>query len=853
MNTLARFLVKRWRELRQQHRRLRTFFIFTTALLGALIFSKPLTYSSLSFRSLYPHVANYRWSFLDLVRITLQTLWLVFVNFHNRANKKPTVSTTNLPMKLRHTALSTVLNSLRYLANTLFTRMTIIAPHLLGSTVFRIVFTLIAALIVAVTISLPMDASAQAIMLIAFWAVALWVRGSSGRLPVLLMIVLSVLVSSRYLWWRITQTINWDIPLDATFGIILLSAEFYAWTILVLGYIQTAWPLNRQVASLPESTDNWPHVDIFIPSYNEPLSVVRPTILAALAIEWPEEKLSVYVLDDGKRPDFKAFCAEAGAGYIVRPDNSHAKAGNLNHALTKTKGEYVAIFDCDHIPTRSFLQLSIGWFYHDPKLALVQTPHHFFSPDPFEKNLSIFRNKPNENELFYGLIQDGNDLWNSSFFCGSCAVLKRAPLEEIGGIATETVTEDAHTALKMHRLGYTSAYLNIPQAAGLATESLADHIGQRIRWARGMAQIFRLDNPLFGRGLNAGQRLCYLNAMLYFFNGIPRVIFMLAPLAFLILGSYIIFAPAVMIAAFALPHIIHSYLTNSRHQGVHRHSFWAEMYETVLAWYILKPTTVALFAPHLGKFNVTSKGGLNTTEFFDWKISKPYLALVCLSFIGVGFGMWRFLFGPSEEFLSVVLNLLWITYNLIILGGAIAVAEEAKQVRKTHRISVNRTVTMITEEGHAYPVNFVDYAVSSVGIQLPDSLKVSHGQEVYMVLDCRLSPRAFKGKVVSVRGQTVGVHLHFASIQEEQLFICATFGRADAWINWRPTNEDKPLNSFYNVIGISFSGYRRLVKQFAPFLLPFVGIIQMFWQKLKSVLPKKPSILEINNKGSRHV
>ena len=100
----------------------------------------------------------------------------------------------------------------------------------------------------------------------------------------------------------------------------------------------------------------------------------------------------------------------------------------------------------------------MGWFLGDPKLALVQTPHHFFSPDPFERNLSNFRKVPNEGGLFYGLIQNGNDLWNGTFFCGSCAIIRRGPLEEIGGVAVETVTEDAHTSLRLHRLGYNSAY-----------------------------------------------------------------------------------------------------------------------------------------------------------------------------------------------------------------------------------------------------------------------------------------------------------------------------------------------------------------------------------------------------------
>ncbi len=131
-------------------------------------------------------------------------------------------------------------------------------------------------------------------------------------------------------------------------------------------------------------------------------------------------------------------------------------------------------------------------------------------------------------------------MWDATFFCGSCAVIRRGPLDEIGGIAVETVTEDAHTSLRLHRRGYTSAYMRIPQAAGLATESLSAHIGQRIRWARGMVQIFRLDNPLFGKGLKLVQRVCYANAMLHFLSGIPRLIFLTAPLAFLLLHAYII-------------------------------------------------------------------------------------------------------------------------------------------------------------------------------------------------------------------------------------------------------------------------------------------------------------------------
>src|SRR5262249_48163111 len=154
-------------------------------------------------------------------------------------------------------------------------------------------------------------------------------------------------------------------------------------------------------------------IDVLIPTLNEPVSVIRPTIVASQDMDWPRDRLNVYVLDDGKRPEVAALCAELGVNYVRRPDSRHAKAGNVNYALeTVATSEYVAIFDCDHVPTRSFLQVSLGWFLKDERLAVLQTPHMFFSPDPFERNLNTFKSVPNEGELFYGLLQDGNDLWN---------------------------------------------------------------------------------------------------------------------------------------------------------------------------------------------------------------------------------------------------------------------------------------------------------------------------------------------------------------------------------------------------------------------------------------------------------
>mgnify|MGYP000358390293 FL=1 len=599
-------------------------------------------------------------------------------------------------------------------------------------------------------------------------------------------------------------------------GLILLIAETYAWVVLVLGYFQVVWPLNRQPVPLPEDMDLWPTVDIFVPTYNEDLNVVKNTVYASLGIDWPKDKISVWILDDGNREEFRQFARDVGVEYIARATHEHAKAGNINNALKYAKGEFVSIFDCDHVPTRSFLQMTMGWFLKDKKLAMMQTPHHFFSPDPFERNLGRFRKTPNEGTLFYGLLQDGNDMWDATFFCGSCAVIRREPLDAIGGIAVETVTEDAHTSLRLHRLGYTSAYMRLPQAAGLATESLSAHIGQRIRWARGMVQIFRLDNPLFGKGLKLPQRLCYLNAMFHFLSGVPRLIFLTAPLAFLLLHAYIIYAPALMIALFVLPHMIHASLTNSKIQGKYRHSFWSEIYETVLAWYIAPPTMVALFAPHKGTFNVTAKGGLVKEEYVDWVISRPYIFLVLLNLVGVAFGIWRYMYGPPDEHFTIWVSLVWVFYNLVILGGAVAVSVESKQVRRSHRVEIKMPGAISREDGHLFSCTVHDFSDGGVGIHINGDAQVLEEQKVNLLLKRGQQEYVFPTQVVRVQGSEVGLKLLPMSTRQHIDFVQCTFARADTWALWQDSfPEDKPLESLMDILKLGFRGYRHLA-EFAP-------------------------------------
>lgn len=801
-----------------------SFVFLKSEVLGVPTWKLPLIY--------YPQINFAAPRFFDSARFIIQTFWLIC--FRQNVTYSSSQSLTNLSVlaaekirRLFYLPFESVAKGVRWLERAASqvrnpeVRESIKATKLGMALNYFMLF--VVTLLALLCFTVPFDYQAQIVFVLSLWALAMMVRRMPGRFPTLLLIILSVTASCRYLWWRYSSTLNWDDSLALFLGCVLLLAETYSWIVLMLGYFQTSWPLNRKPVLLPEDQSVWPTIDLLIPTYNEDLDVVKATVYASMGVDWPRDKINIHILDDGKRDSFRNFAKSVGVNYIRRPTNEHAKAGNINYALKQTNGEFVAIFDCDHIPTRAFFQITMGMFLKDPKLALIQTPHHFFSPDPFERNLSNFRDVPNEGNLFYGLIQDGNDLWDATFFCGSCAILRREPLEEVGGIAIETVTEDAHTSLRMHRLGYRSAYLKQPISAGLATETLSAHVGQRIRWARGMAQIFRVDNPLTGKGLKLAQRLCYLNAMMHFLSGIPRIVFLLAPLAFLLLHSYVIYAPALAIVLYVLPHMAHASMTNSRMQGDYRYSFWGEVYETVLAWYIARPTTVALFAPHKGKFNVTAKGGLVEKSHYDWVISRPYLVMVALNIIGLAAGFYRLATGPQNEISTVIVNILWTMYNLLILGAAVAVAVEAKQIRKGHRVEVDIDAAVRFPSGHLIQAQMKDFSLGGMRVKI-DGLQEDVtpnllGQKLDIVLNRGNQEFAFPVTVAYAKNGIFGLQLHQLSNSQQIQYVQCTFARADTWAKWQQSYQsDKPLSSMQVVLKVGLDGYKRLL-QHSPYLV----------------------------------
>lgn len=776
--------------------------------------------------TLFPHVDFNAPRAGDIFRVLLQALFLCFVRVFSKESLLRTNPLVRLVVgifllidrfgaflgRIGSRVLSGIGNN--YAATHRSTVRTM--PSRFTKALSRAVL-LIALALAVLCITQPFDLRGQVIFL-SIVLFSAWVfTHVKARVTLMVLFVISVTVSGRYLWWRCTSTIQAAGALELFFSLMLLAAEIYAFIVMVLGYFQVCWVLDRKPKKLPADRSTWPTVDIFIPTYNESLEVIKPTVFAAKNLDWPADKLRVHLLDDGSRDAFAAFASDVGVNYIKRVEHNHAKAGNINHALGRTDGEFIVIFDCDHVPSCDFLTSTVGWLVADDKIALVQTPHHFYSPDPFEKNLHLERSMPIENSLFHDFIQKGNDTWNAVMFCGSSAVMRRKALLEIGGIAVETVTEDAHTSLKLNRLGWKSAFISKPLASGLSTESLSAHIGQRIRWARGMIQIFRLDNPLFGKGLTLPQRLCFFNAMVHFLHGLPRLIFLMAPLPYMFADIYVIYATAAAIFAYVIPHMVHAAITNQILQRGYRYPFLGGVYETVLSWYILLPTTVALIFPHKGKFNVTAKGVTIDKKYVDWSIAKPILFLIALNLAGLAVGLYKTFASPDPQVSSLVINFAWVLYNLIVLGAAAAVAVEEVQKHRLPRIPL-KTPVAVAAGGAREAAQLLEYSQTELRVELSEKLAraLTAGDEIRVEFETRGQTHSFVCRVEKLDGRALELTVILPTHAEEIALNRCTFAREGMWaIPPEGHTDDRFATGFARLIGFAAYGYKSLI-EFLP-------------------------------------
>ncbi|MBS1147091.1 MAG: hypothetical protein H6R08_1267 [Proteobacteria bacterium] len=566
-----------------------------------------------------------------------------------------------------------------------------------------------------------------------------------------------------YLNWRL-GSFNAAHPI---FSVLLYSAELFGFMTACLNVFMT-WRLSVRVAPLPAAGLK---VDVFIPTYNEDVDLVRRTAMAAQAMDYPHE---TWILDDGNREAMRDLAQSLGLRYLARTDNAHAKAGNLNHALPHSTADLIATFDADHAPRRDFLTKTLGYFA-DPLVAFVQTPQDFYNLDSYQNRTDASSHVAwSEQSLFFRVIQRGKDYWNAAFYCGSCAVIRRQSLDSIGGFATGTVTEDIHTSLLLHKKGLRSVYHDEALAYGVAPAKIEPFLKQRVRWGVGAMNVWRKEGILFARGLTLAQRLNYLATVLAYFDGWQKAFFYFAPVYVLMAGAMPVAADGWVFLLHFAPYYLLNFLAFEEISRGYGRSVLIEQYNMArfasFAW-----STLGVFKIRK-RFGVTDKNTEAHSSSLGFLL--PQLAVVGLNALAIPVGIALFyLYGHLPED-GMWANVVWAVINtwLAVMVVSFTLARGINR-RNEYRFAmplaarlngVLGTVDDLSPNGLKFygllgPVAVHD--VMPITLYLPDGM-------LHAKLEIRMLEQAQSGEETYIRSIGGGLqNLPQASIQRIEQFL----------------------------------------------------------------------------------
>jgi tetratricopeptide (TPR) repeat protein/cellulose synthase/poly-beta-1,6-N-acetylglucosamine synthase-like glycosyltransferase len=491
-----------------------------------------------------------------------------------------------------------------------------------------------------------------------------------------LIILCSLAVCLSYLGYRLLFTLNLTTAYAAFVSIFLLAGEAYGVFVLVLCFLQV-WD-SREPPQQPVLEGRT--VDVFVPTYNEDPQLLRATLEACQRLDYPHR---TYLCDDGgtearlnnpahadsaraRAELLKSICAELGANYVTRPKNEHAKAGNLNYAFARTDGEFIIILDADHVPEPHLITRLIGYF-RDEKLGFVQTPHAFYNFNNFQARLDHKNRRYwEEGHLFYEVIQPGRNRWNCPIFAGSAAMFRRKALAEVGYIATETITEDMHTGMRVNARGWKSMAISERLVAGQAAPDITTFHSQRIRWGEGNLSIMAHDNPLTMRGLTLPQRFCYLGSMVHWAGGLFKMSIYLTPLLMMFTGVPPVAEFTWTLAAFTLLYLIASIYGVQVASNGFGSFFNGELFCMINFWTQVQGTMKALFWRKFQQFVVTSKRGRQAKTI--WPYIRPHLVLMAVSVLALVWGWARVAWGISDDYFKPIIPTFWILFHVALAG-----------------------------------------------------------------------------------------------------------------------------------------------------------------------------------------
>lgn len=563
-----------------------------------------------------------------------------------------------------------------------------------------------------------------------------------------------------YLGWRTLYTVpTKDGVLSLIAGVALLVVELLGMLEAFVHYFNMHSIENHEVPVVPP--EEYPDVDVFIATYNEPVDLLYKTVNGCVHMKYPDKnKVHIYLCDDGRRAEVRELAQQMGVGYLDREDNQGAKAGNLNHAMSVTNSPLIATFDADMVPQNHFLMVMAAYFVDQEmknreldekdriKLGFIQSPQSFYNPDLFQFNLFSEGRIPNEQDYFYKDVQVARNKSNSVIYGGSNTLIAREALEAVGGFYTGSITEDFATGILIQKKGFICYAINTVLASGLSPTSLKSLINQRVRWARGCIQTGRKMHLLLSRNLKLAQKSNYLASVWYWYASWKRLIYIMSPLLFSVFGVMVVKCSLVEVLIFWLPMYISSNVCLKMMSRNIRTAKWTNLYETVIFPYLLIPVLLETFGISMKKFKVTKKGGAESEETNIWH-AVPHFVLVILSVIGItNCVRWTFKTGRIDYFVI----LFWLVLNMYNLVMSLFFVMGRRVVRNAERQSV--TMNCVVKTAYEQEAGTtIDISESGISVKLERTMDIDEEEDAELILNDGRYQAILSGRVVLVQNR----------------------------------------------------------------------------------------------------
>lgn len=506
--------------------------------------------------------------------------------------------------------------------------------------------------------------------------------------------IFGLLLSLVYVTWRIFFTLPNIATIDFIFAFLLLFFETIAFgqNIVLRLLFSKHDPIILERNAI---FDEYPTIDVIISTYNESLEILERTIVGCLNINYPKDKLNIYIGDDGKRNEVNNLCTNYNIHYITRINNKNAKAGNINNVLKTATSEFILLLDADMIPKTTIIT-SMLYYFEDEDTGFVQSPQVFYNQDPFQYNLGIGLDIPNEQDFFMRTMQEKRALFNSVLHVGTNALFRRKAIDDIGGIPIGSITEDMATGMLIQNAGYKSFFVRDTLAVGLTVETFEDLIKQRDRWCRGNTQVIKKYNPIKLKNLTLVQKLIYLDGFFYWMFGVQKMVYILSPLLFLIFRILIFTANGLDLILIFLPHYISTSLYFKSISGKERNIIWSHIYDTAMAPFLAISFITEFFLSKKIKFAVTPKGTVKDKNEFNLKLAFIHILLFSISIIALVVNIRLISIGNTGiYFTGIIINIIWCIYNMGSLFVSIFLALERKRTRKTERTPINNSFKIL--------------------------------------------------------------------------------------------------------------------------------------------------------------